>query len=99
MAILIDMDMPENCGKCEILVDCDGCEGWQCMCGITHRDIGYARDKDAMTSKPDWCPLKEVVKCKDCKHWGQDGYKEGCKYAVCIVTENDWCSFAERREE
>lgn len=41
----------------------------------------------------------KVVRCKDCKYWGADGYRNGCKYATCIMMENDYCSMAERKEE
>ena len=40
-----------------------------------------------------------VIRCKDCKYWGADGYRNGCKYATCIMMENDYCSMAERKEE
>ena len=41
----------------------------------------------------------ELIRCKDCKYWGEDGYRDGCKYATIIMTENDFCSMAERKEE
>ena len=40
----------------------------------------------------------KVIRCKDCRYWGQDGYREGCKYATCGMTENDYCSNAEPKE-
>lgn len=40
-----------------------------------------------------------VIRCKDCKFWGEDGYRNGCKYATCIMMEYDYCSMAERKEE
>lgn len=40
-----------------------------------------------------------VIRCRDCKFWGADGYRNGCKYATCIMMENDYCSMAERKEE
>lgn len=43
--------------------------------------------------------LQELIRCKDCKYWGADGYRNGCKYATCIMMENDYCSMAERKEE
>ena len=39
-----------------------------------------------------------VIRCKDCKYWGEDGYRNGCRYANCIMEENDYCSMAERKE-
>ena len=43
--------------------------------------------------------LEELIRCKDCKYWGEDGYHNGCKYATCIMGENDYCSMAERGKE
>jgi len=40
-----------------------------------------------------------VIRCKNCKYWGADGYNEGCRYATEIVTAEDYCSMAERKEE
>lgn len=51
----------------------------------------------------------EVVRCRDCKHWSEHGYKF-CKIhsvlpdkygsGVNVYTENDdFCSYGERREE
>ena len=37
----------------------------------------------------------ELIRCKNCRYWGQDGYREGCKYSTCGMTENDYCSNAE----
>ena len=39
-----------------------------------------------------------VTHCKDCKYWGQDGYREGCKYATVVMTKDDYCSNAERKD-
>lgn len=40
---------------------------------------------------------KELIRCKDCKYWGEDGYHNGCKYATVIMGEQDYCSNAERK--
>ncbi len=43
----------------------------------------------------------EVVRCKDCKHFGKDmGYgKHDCKkYEMPYCMENDFCSYGERKE-
>lgn len=44
----------------------------------------------------------EVVRCKDCKHFGRDmGHgKHDCKkYEMPYCLENDYCSYGERRTE
>lgn len=43
--------------------------------------------------------IVSVIRCEDCKYWGEDPYKNGCKYMTYIVCENDYCSNAERKEE
>lgn len=40
----------------------------------------------------------ELIRCKDCKNWREDGYRDGCKYATIIMTEYDFCSMAKRKE-
>ena len=46
----------------------------------------------------------EVVRCKDCKHWGTgcagetDRIKE-CEYAHYVVGANGYCVYGERRED
>ena len=39
-----------------------------------------------------------LIRCKDCKYWGADVYRYGCKYATGVMFENDHCSRAERKE-
>lgn len=41
----------------------------------------------------------EIIRCKDCKYWGANGYRYGCINATPIMMENDYCSNAERKEE
>lgn len=46
----------------------------------------------------------EIVRCKDCKHWdgekrGQFYYFERCSLHRCSALSNNFCSWAERREE
>lgn len=40
----------------------------------------------------------EVVRCKDCKHWGESF--KGCKRNPCVEAwhRHDFCSYGERRE-
>ena len=43
--------------------------------------------------------VRDLITCEECKYWGEDGYRNGCRYATCIMYEQDYCSMAERREE
>ena len=80
----------------------DGCD----TCVICGRDIpegrqvcvicGYKADK----KKPD---LVEVVRCKDCKHWGGVIFGYICRrfsgtYIRNETKENDYCSYGELKE-
>ena len=60
--ILIDMPMPKNC------IDCPACNEYL-MCAIPCNGRGWGENdvKDFSKSRPEWCPMKEIVRCKDCK--------------------------------
>lgn len=62
--------------------------------GISDKDIEFAEMLDEQPTV-DAVP---VIRCKDCKYWGADGYRYGCKYATDVMFENDYCSRAERKE-
>ena len=57
-------------------------------------------DEDDMEYIPNpYLKDNELIRCKDCKYWGANGYRYGCMNEVPIMMENDYCSNAERREE
>lgn len=57
-------------------------------------------DEDDMEYIPNpYLKDNELIRCKDCKHWGANGYRYGCIHATPIMMENDYCSNAERKEE
>ena len=41
----------------------------------------------------------EIVRCKDCKWYENDGYHTNCKIMRCCVEGDDYCSRGERRGE
>ena len=66
---------------------CDACSDW---C-----DEGVCKKASAIQRLPSAQP--EIIKCKDCKHLYQDN---GCPLRTWWThTEEDFCSYAERREE
>lgn len=92
MAIMIDMDMPmpDNCEDCGALGLYD-----VTMCKEAKFTIFMHEAK-----RPNQCPLREVVRCKDCKRYESDGG------ALMICTLNDmiadddcFCWWGERKEE
>ena len=91
MAILIDMPMPHDCGECVFMVDgwcyCIKAEDWQ------SREIEFE-------DRPGWCPLREVVRCKDCKRYESDGGAlMTCTLNDMITDDDCFCWWGERREE
>lgn len=46
----------------------------------------------------------EVVRCKDCKHWGtgyigETEHVKECEFAMYMVGENGYCVYGEKKEE
>jgi hypothetical protein len=45
-----------------------------------------------------WSKQSEVVRCKDCKHFYQDGNVKVCRHWNCHSTEDDaYCSYAKMK--
>lgn len=93
MAILIDMDMPmpDNCEDCGAL-------------GLYHVTMcKEARFTIFMheAKRPEQCPLREVVRCKDCKHASNSLVPESvyCDEMERAVYIQGFCHHGERREE
>ena len=60
MSILIKgMEMPTNCRDCPLKMNCDDCEGWECVCVPSHHQIGYL-DELLSDKRRDDCPLIEI---------------------------------------
>ncbi len=56
------MEMPKSCKECELMMDCDSCEGWEVVC-VLQGCIGYLRDLPEDKRLED-CPLVEVEETK-----------------------------------
>ena len=90
MSVIVKgMNMPENCIKCRMLFD-----GW---CYVSPPDIDERvapTVEDAWEQgKPEWCPLEEVIHCRDCKHYSST--QKWCYLWHGITREDGFCSFAE----
>lgn len=60
MSILIKgMEMPTNCRACYLKMNCDDCEGLECVCVPLHQQIGYLGDLLTDKRRED-CPLVPV---------------------------------------
>ena len=100
--ILIDLPMPENCYECPIMMHCDDCEGYNNRCPLDGNiDCGYVvrrgevvwEDRSGGTlwiRHPD-CPLKDVVRCEDCRHYGH-----GC---ALLFPKDGYCYDGERKSD
>ena len=52
-------------------------------------------------------PVTELIRCKDCKLWMRNPYRESSVFGLCFKhkdiaiasDETDWCSWAERKSE
>lgn len=68
----------------------------------------FARPDEAEdTAKRDAFCRGELIRCKDCKLWMRNPYRESSVFGLCFkhkdiaiaTDETDWCSWAERKEE
>lgn len=94
MSIIIeDMIMPKSCVACPFEHNGD-CYGGKSKLIMDIEDFNYYRHPN--------CPLKEVVRCKDCKWWHTDGV---CKmlssnhYPVVYMEADDFCARGKRKDE
>lgn len=53
------MEMPTSCRVCHLKMNCDDCEGFECVCVPLHQRIGYLDDLLADKRRDD-CPLVPV---------------------------------------
>ena len=52
-------ELPQNCYECFLKMNCDDCEGWECVCVPSHHQIGYL-DELLSDKRRDDCPLVEL---------------------------------------
>ena len=97
----VDLPMPESCDVCPFNYDFCCCkaindEEWEKVEDDWNWNVCNREDR------PEYCPLKEIVRCKDCKYQYCD-LKDG--RIVCGKTDNgeihllDWfCADGEMKE-
>ena len=92
--IQIDMPMPKNC------LDCPACNEYL-MCAIPCNGRGWGENdvKDFSKSRPEWCQMTELVRCKDCKHCDTDTLEHCWCMILARSREPDWfCADGERKQ-
>ena len=100
--ILIDLPMPEACDVCPFNYDFCWCNAFG------NHDEKWEKYSDDWNdhvcdreTRPEYCPLKEIVRCKDCKHGEPWGVLIGCgtTKGFGITHKPDWfCADGERRD-
>ena len=75
-----------------------------------HYTNGYGEATELVEEFPT-ADVVEVVRCKDCKHWNNEGYdpilesawgecqKSFDDYHCCETTEDDYCSYGEKERK
>lgn len=85
MAIIIDnMKLPNTCSMCWI----------SRICELHVNDLKH----DGFEHRLDGCPLHEMIRCKDCVHHKPFMGAYQCDVHGWVNTEEDYCSFGERKE-
>lgn len=89
MIAIKDMEMPSCCNECPMYQSEDSD-----YCDITGEWI----TGEEMIRHPN-CPLVEIVTCKDCKHWHDDGIMTTCDKNIGHGFPKDhFCGDGKRRE-
>lgn len=94
----MEMEMPKNCSECN-MTTCKGKdEPWNYACSINLKDIDFNE-----TKRPKYCPLVEIVTCKDCIHWDKYSVTRDPLYHYCNMddfnTKEDYfCALGKRKE-
>lgn len=120
MAYIVPSELPQTCNECAFCAckfsfphwatdrgDLCGKQGFYCSLDTQDPRRVMVVDFGDKTKKMEWCPLKEVVYCKDCKAFVRnervdtdrgDCYRYGIG-CVRIKKIDDFCSYGERRTE
>ena len=87
--LLIDLQIPEACDVCPLNYDFCWCRGFK-----EGEFDKYSDDWNDQVCegehRPEYCPLKEIVRCKDCKYRSEETYTHGvtCKEVyVCQIND------------
>lgn len=78
-------DMPEDCYTCFCY------ETEFNMCSLTGKRL------DNIRIRRDDCPLIEIVECKDCKWFINEGSVTICDTHETYIEPTDFCSYGERK--
>ena len=99
--IQIALPMPEACDVCPFNYDFCWCKAFGDHDNWEKYSDDWNENVCERTTRPEYCPLKEIVRCKDCKAWKQyDDMNLGeCELYPEYNKMGDWfCNLGERKE-
>ena len=83
-------NIPRSCIECPLRM-LDKCYHLKSACELNGFDI--------FEERPKGCPLVEIVTCKDCKYWNNDGNKTTCDKNIGHGFPEDYfCGNGERKK-
>ena len=88
--IVIDIPMPKKCAECP----CNGNRLYG-NCQVKGRWLGGEEGSSMAENRPEWCPLKEMVTCKNCRHYDIDF----CKKRKHETAPDYSCTAGERKND
>ena len=92
MAFLVDRQMPTACDECPCMYDYIQCTALKDNAKQSLSAV------DDYTIRQPWCPLKEVVKCKDCRFYRGNGWCN--RSGIHLEVNDDWfCADGRRKGE
>ena len=90
--VLIDIGIPNKCYKCP-------CYGYDNNCMVIAKSLD---DEFPWNDRPNWCPLKEIVRCEECKYWEENG-ATSTQWLPCMdnihYPKDFFCARGERKIE
>ena len=79
MIAIKNAEIPKNCAQCWYS------KGVYCI----YHDSDWVGDHQANQTKPEWCPIIELVQCKDCKWYKEEKGKIGIGCCTCLKPAGD----------
>jgi hypothetical protein len=89
MIAIKNTESPKSCTQCWFS------KGAYCI----YHDSDWVGDHQANQTKPEWCPIIEIIQCKDCKWYvySEEAFGHVCYFNSSYRRENDYCSDGERK--
>ena len=89
MIAIPNMSKPKDCKECQ----------WHLDFYIEDEQVGGLCTITEKDDKENTCPLIEIVECKDCKWFINEGSVTICDTHETYIEPTDFCSYGERRTD